>query len=174
MLQEKDLKYGLRGEDKYLMKGKGLPTIILAGLLFVFVLGGWLANDEAVGVRGRKETETESTQSYMTSDGIVYGEVSAVGEETLTIRLGTLETEDGLKLTGGEVAIRTKAGTVIARMRRESTGSVEEDAEVSDEEVGFAMGNLAEGDIVSIALDEEGYAETITLLMNFSSVGMDR
>ncbi len=166
--------YNLSKEDKHRMKRKGFLIIILCALLTAFVLCGCLANSEATG-RGRKETEAESTQSLVTLDGIVYGEVSAVGEETLTIRLGTLETEeDGLKLTGGEIAIRTKTETVIARMRRESTGSGGDAAEASDEEVGFAMGNLAEGDIVSIALDEEGYAETITLLMNFSSVGMDR
>ncbi len=156
-----------------MMKGKKVLTIILCLALAAFVLVGCLVKSEVAADRDRKGEETESTQRLATVEGIVYGEVSAVGEETLTIRLGILETEEaGFELTGGEVAIRTKTETVVERVRGLSAGSGENNAEASEENVGFAMENLSEGDIVSVALDEEGYAETITLL-NFSAGSAD-
>ncbi len=138
-------------------KNKGLIAALCV-LLAVGVMYGFWLNSAAVGEYRDGETATESTQRFVTSDGIVYGEVSAVGEETLTIKLAALPTEEpGLKLTGREVAIRTKKGTVINGPHSAGVSGVEKD-------------KIEEGDIVSIALDEDGYAETITLI-NFSAVG---
>ncbi|MCD8380200.1 MAG: hypothetical protein LUC95_07800 [Lachnospiraceae bacterium] len=156
------------------MKGKEFRSIILCVVLTaVVVLVGCLNNRSAAGEKAGREMETESFQRLSNGDFIVYGEVSAVGEETLTIKLGTLETEEEeLILTGGEVAIRTKAGTVIERLRLESAGDTGDRKTGADAGSGFAIEDLEEGDIVSIALDEEGYAEKITL-MNFSAVGVE-
>ncbi|MCD7751226.1 MAG: hypothetical protein LUI10_05740 [Lachnospiraceae bacterium] len=155
------------------MKGKRFRTIILCAVLAVLVLAGCQVHHSASGSKAEREKEAESLQMFTGDDFIVYGEVSAVGEETLTIKLGTLETEKAqLELTGGEVAIRTKAGTVIERLHLESNGSTQDRKTGSNAGEAYAVEKLEEGDIVSIALDEEGYAEKITL-MNFTSVSTD-
>ncbi len=158
------------------MKKKEILIIVLCAALAVSVLSCRLViRTGAVNGTGI-ESEPENTEGLVTGVGVVYGEVTAVGEETLTIRLGIPEEEEAnLRLTGGEVAIRTKAETAIERVRMETAYSAVTSGKASDaadEEDDFAVKDLSEGDVVSIALDEDGYAETITL-MNFFAVSME-
>lgn len=136
-------------------------------------------------------------------ESVVYGEVSAVGSNTLTIRLGTIENsdetgeeetagEDGasesaeemssqsgedsssserekpqelpaggemdvrLALTGQEVTIQLKDETVIKRVNY-GKGEAQDRPEI-------ILSDISEGDIVSVAFDEDVFAQTITVL----------
>ncbi|MCD7737705.1 MAG: hypothetical protein LUH58_01505 [Lachnospiraceae bacterium] len=154
-------------------------------------------------------TEAKEKTESVVFESMVYGEVSAVRDNTLTIKLGTVEAseesqeetgeageasesaeemssvseggsseeaqskelpEEGrmrvsLTLTGQEVTIQLKNETVI-----ESLSFDERDGEVSGADSGgitskaIALSDISEGDIVSVAFDEDVYAQTITVL----------
>ncbi|MCD8130994.1 MAG: hypothetical protein LUE16_06895 [Lachnospiraceae bacterium] len=144
--------------------------------------------------------ESGSLERSAFFESVVYGEVSAVGSNTLTIRPGMIENsdetgeetagEDGalesaeemsalsgedsadrekpedipeggqmgvrLALTGQEVTIQLKDETVIKRV---SFG----EGEAQDGPEGI-LSDISEGDIVSVAFDEDVFAQSITVL----------
>lgn len=169
-------------------------------ILLSFVLAGsCLAGCSAVTVESTDEQEksgSEYTAGSVIFENTVYGKVSMVGEDTLTIRLGTIDMdleEDTLEeadpeqpgdidfiLTGEKVTIQFKDDTVIGslridgRMDGESEISGGSDGEINDGEIPvetIALEDIAEGDIVSITLDEDGYAETTTVLGSDNEAG---
>lgn len=152
------------------MKKKYL--IIMLGLVLSFSTLSGCGNNTA--------TDTEVSTEAEESDTL-YGEVSSVSDDSITIEVGTYSSDDGtLTLSGEEKTITVTDDTTISRQgmggmpgngeapeNGETPGNGEAPGnggapEMPSQEI--SLSDLSEGDTVSITFDEDGNALTITVI----------
>ena len=140
------------------MKKKYL--IIMLGLVLSFSTLSGCGNNTA--------TDTEVSTEAEESDTL-YGEVSSVSDDSITIEVGTYSSDDGtLTLSGEEKTITVTDDTTISRQGMggaPGNGEVPENGEAPEmPSQEMSLSDLSEGDTVSITFDEDGNALTITVL----------
>lgn len=158
------------------MKKKYL--IIMLGLVLSFSTLSGCGNNSASDTEVSTEAEESDT---------LYGEVSSVSDDSITIEVGTYSSDDGtLTLSGEEKTITVTDDTTISRQgmggapgNGETPGNGGAPGNGEAPGNGDAPGNggapemppqemslsdLSEGDTVSITFDEDGNALTITVI----------
>lgn len=124
---------------------------------------------------GATENSDKTVSEAETAD--VYGEVTAVSEDSITIKVGTMkqmEKPDGegtpsmLDLTDEEKEIKITDDTVIVRSSRggmaggpQGNGGAPDMQQETEE---ISLSDISEGDTVAITYDEDGNAAKITVI----------
>ena len=130
---------------------------------------------ESQSVTGATENSDKTVSEAETAD--VYGEVTAVSEDSITIKVGTMkqmEKPDGegtpsmLDLTDEEKEIKITDDTVIVRSSRggmaggpQGNGGAPDMQQETEE---ISLSDISEGDTVAITYDEDGNAAKITVI----------
>lgn len=130
---------------------------------------------ESQSVTGATENSDKTVSEAETAD--VYGEVTAVSEDSITIKVGTMkqmEKPDGegtpsmLDLTDEEKEIKITDDTVIVRSSRggmaggpQGNGGAPDMQQKTEES---SLSDISEGDTVAITYDEDGNAAKITVI----------
>lgn len=130
---------------------------------------------ESQSVTGATENSDKRVSEAETAD--VYGEVTAVSEDSITIKVGTMkqmEKPDGegtpsmLDLTDEEKEIKITDDTVIVRSSRggmaggpQGNGGAPDMQQKTEES---SLSDISEGDTVAITYDEDGNAAKITVI----------
>lgn len=130
---------------------------------------------ESQSVTGATENSDKTVSEAETAD--VYGEVTAVSEDSITIKVGTMkqmEKPDGegtpsmLDLTDEEKEIKITDDTVIVRSSRggmaggpQGNGGAPDMQQKTEES---SLSDISEGDTVAITYGEDGNAAKITVI----------
>ncbi len=138
---------------------------------------------ESQSVTGATENSDKTVSEAETAD--VYGEVTAVSEDSITIKVGTMkqmEKPDGegtpsmLDLTDEEKEIKITDDTVIVRSSRggmaggpQGNGGAPDMQQKTEES---SLSDISEGDTVAITYDEDGNAAKITVISMEMGGGM--
>ena len=138
---------------------------------------------ESQSVTGATENSDKRVSEAETAD--VYGEVTAVSEDSITIKVGTMkqmEKPDGegtpsmLDLTDEEKEIKITDDTVIVRSSRggmaggpQGNGGAPDMQQKTEES---SLSDISEGDTVAITYDEDGNAAKITVISMEMGGGM--
>ena len=148
------------------------------------------AADEASDESSEKaDGSDENAQSDEAEENVVLGEVKSVSDTEITIAVGTMKEMGQPGGNGEEQTITITENTVITKqsggMQQGQTGGDGQNGGVPEKPDGDGQGaeaeeislsDIQEGDIVSITLDEDGNAASITVMsmvMSGQSQGVD-
>lgn len=161
------------------MKKKYIAILldITLGMTTLVGCSGTNTSESSIIQESQSVTENSDKTVSEAETADVYGEVTAVSEDSITIKVGTMkqmEKPDGegtpsmLDLTDEEKEIKITDYTVIVRSSRGSLAGGPQgnggapDMQQETEEI--SLSDISEGDTVAITYDEDGNAAKITVI----------